>query len=66
MKMFEKKWSERKLKLNQKIVIRLPEDLYQKLLSFLENNPKYPTISAYVRALITDHLSGKTESGLKT
>jgi len=60
--MFERKWVERKLRLNRKVVIRLSEDLYQKLLSYLEFNPKFPTISSFVRSLIVDQLSVRTDN----
>ncbi|MFH8119777.1 MAG: hypothetical protein QXS37_03165 [Candidatus Aenigmatarchaeota archaeon] len=63
VKMFEKKWIERKPKLNRKVVIRLPENLYQQLLSYLESNPKFFSVSSFVRSLIVDQLSGRTDTG---
>ena len=63
--MFTKKWYERKQKLNRKLVVRITEPLYQKLLLFLKNNPRYHTVSTFVRMLLYDQLECQSSNWSK-
>jgi hypothetical protein len=59
-------WVQKRERLNRKVVIRINESLYQNLLTFLENNPKFTTISQLIRFLLYDQLSQQNPTGLKT
>jgi hypothetical protein len=56
-------WIQKRERLNRKIVIRVPETLYQNLLVFLENNPKFTTVSQFVRFLLYDQLDQPNQTG---
>jgi len=59
-----KLWVQNREKLNRKLVIRVSESLYQNLLEFLSNNPRYTTVSQLIRSLLYDQLSCQEDSGL--
>jgi Arc/MetJ-type ribon-helix-helix transcriptional regulator len=49
-------WTRRKPKLNKKLVVRVPSELFDKLEVFIENNPRFATVSEFVRYLLFENL----------
>jgi Arc/MetJ-type ribon-helix-helix transcriptional regulator len=61
-------WTRRKPKLNKKLVVRVPSELFDKLEIFIENNPRFASVSEFVRYLLFENLydqaSTQTGTGL--
>jgi Arc/MetJ-type ribon-helix-helix transcriptional regulator len=51
-----KSWTKKPSKLNKKLVVRVPSELFDKLEVFVENNPRFATVSEFVRYLLFENL----------
>ena len=62
-------WTSRKPRLNKKLVVRVPTQLFSQLEEYVNSSSRFVSISEFVRYLVIQALDnqfpGQTETGLK-